>query len=353
MFRIDVLPAEFGDSLWIEYGAAKKPGRILIDCGTKSVYNDALKARIEALKPAERHFELFIVSHVDIDHIGGSIDFIANSRTLGLTFGDIWFNGYKQLMAASNLLGGVAGEDLTALLEDLKLPWNKAFKKNPVVVRPTGKLPRFTTPGGMAVTLLSPFPQHLVDLIPEWKEACKEAHIVPGEGRRPVKRARGPVMLGDPDVDVLAQAKFTSDRAAPNGTSIAVLAEFAGKRAVLAADAFAPTLLSTLSRLSNGSAQKIHAFKVSHHGSRNNTSPQLVQAVKCKNWIVSTNGKQFGHPDQEAIARIIKFGTPGQTLYFNYETQFNDMWQSARLGKKFDFTAAYPKSRANGQTITL
>ena len=351
MFKIDVLPAEYGDSLWIEYGSPKNPHRILVDCGTKSVYKNALKPRIQALKPADRHFELFIVSHVDIDHIGGAIDFVADSRSLGITFDDIWFNGYKQLKAASSMLGAPSGEDLTALLEDLNLPWNKAFKDKPVAVGPSGALPKFKLPGPIKITLLSPSLQQLVDLLPEWEVACKNADIKPGKGRRPARPRSGePTLLGDPPVEVLADAKFTSDRAAPNGSSIAVLAEFDGKRVLLTADAHVPTLLSSLTRLWKGKPQEVDAFKVSHHGSGNNTSVDLVKSVKCKNWIVSTNGKVFGHPDQEAIARIVKYGTPGQKLYFNYETKFNDMWKSARLSTKFDFTALYEN---DGRTIIL
>jgi hypothetical protein len=342
MFTIDVLPAEFGDSLWIEYGPDRKtPHRILIDCGTKGVYKKALKPRIEALAKGDRHFELFIVSHVDSDHIGGSIDFVTESRPLGITFGDIWFNGYKQLIAASNMLGAPSGEDLTALLEDMKLPWNKAFRNKPVALKAAGVLPVFKLPGGMKITLVAPFVEQLVALIPEWEDACKDAGITPGKGRRPKAARGGPVMLGDPPVDALADSKFASDNAKPNGSSIAVLAEYGGKRALLLADAHVSTVLVSLQKLWKGKPQTVDVFKLAHHGSRANTSVDLVKAVKCKKWIVSTNGKVFKHPDTEAIARIVKYGSRGQTLYFNYETKYNDMWKSGRLTQKFGYTPIY------------
>ena len=85
------------------------------------------------------------------------------------------------------------------------------------------------------------------------------------------------------------------------------------------------------------------AFKIAHHGSKKNTSIDLVKAVKCKNWIISTNGKQFDHPDQEAIARVVKYGTKNQTLLFNYRTDFNDMRDNAALKKKYDFSIQYPE----------
>lgn len=355
MFKIEILPAEFGDSLWIEYGSSIKPRRLLIDCGTKSVYKDALRARIKLLKPSDRHFELFIVTHIDIDHIGGAIDFITESPELGVTFGDIWFNGYKQLQAASIFLGALQGEELTALLEDMKLPWNVQFNKSPVMIEDTGKLPQKVLEGGMTLTLLSPTSKQLINLIPEWEETCTNAGIIPGAGRRPTKRPsrKSHIMLGEVPVDALAESKFTPDRAKPNGSSIAIMAEFQGKRALLAADAFAPVLLSSMARLDVDRPLKVDAFKLAHHGSRNNTNIDLVKAVACKNWIISTNGKQFEHPDQEAIARLVKYGTQGQTMLFNYRTKYNDMWDSKQLSRKYGFTAHYPISDKDGIILVL
>jgi beta-lactamase superfamily II metal-dependent hydrolase len=354
MLKIEALPAEFGDAIWIEYGSSDQPKRILIDCGTKEVYKNTLRQRIETLAASDRHFELFIVSHIDVDHIGGAIDFIAESKKLGVTFGDIWFNGYKQLQQASAFLGALQAEQLTGLLEDpaMELPWNEHFSHGPVMVKDSGDLPRIVLNGEMALTLLSPTPTQLVALIPEWEKTCKNAGIIPGSGQTAKKSARGnsATMLGDPKVEILAETKFTPDKTKPNGTSIAVLAEFEGMRIFLAADAFAPVLLSSLARLGQTKPLKVDVFKMAHHGSRNNTSNDLVQAVKCRNWIISTNGKIFGHPDQVAVARVIKYGMKGQSLLFNYRTESNVMWDSENLKEKYGFTTRYP---SNGLVLNL
>jgi beta-lactamase superfamily II metal-dependent hydrolase len=357
MFRVVALQAEYGDSLWIEYGDIQKPRRILIDCGTKAVYKNVIKPRIEALNSSDRHFELFIVSHVDVDHIGGAIDFIRESKSLGVKFGDIWFNGYKQLQEASPFLGAPQGEELTWQLENMDTPcWNKWFRKNTtgsaVVVNNTGNLPQPVLDGNLKLTLLSPTPKQLLKLIPVWEKACQSAGIIPGAGKRPSERRRrkAPTMLGELPVDFLAESEFIGDRSPPNGTSISVMMEFEGKRAIFAADAFAPVLLSALARLEQPAPLELDAFKMAHHGSRKNTNINLVKAVKCKNWIISTNGKQFDHPDQEAIARVVKYGSKNQTLLFNYRTEFNDMWGSEMLREKYDFATIYPR---NGVELDL
>jgi glyoxylase-like metal-dependent hydrolase (beta-lactamase superfamily II) len=39
-----------------------------------------------------------VVSHIDADHIGGVIELLEDTA-LGVSFGDIWFNGYRHLPA--------------------------------------------------------------------------------------------------------------------------------------------------------------------------------------------------------------------------------------------------------------
>lgn len=43
MFTIEMLEANEGDALWVEYGDPEKPHRMLIDCGYKSTYRQVLK----------------------------------------------------------------------------------------------------------------------------------------------------------------------------------------------------------------------------------------------------------------------------------------------------------------------
>jgi len=73
MFRIEMLPAQQGDALWIEYGDPTSPHRVLIDAGTPPTYQ-VVRDRIRQLPEGARDIELFIVTHIDTDHIGGAID---------------------------------------------------------------------------------------------------------------------------------------------------------------------------------------------------------------------------------------------------------------------------------------
>ena len=51
-------------------------------------------------------------------------------------------------------------------------------------------------------------------------------------------------------------------------------------------------------------------IKVSHHGSRNNTSPGLVEAVWSRINVISTDGTKHEHPHAEAMFRIVGSSSP-------------------------------------------
>ena len=77
-------------------------------------------------------------------------------------------------------------------------------------------------------------------------------------------------------------------------------------------------VVSALRRLGE-SPHEFDVVKLSHHGSRRNTSRELAAMVRSPHWIVSTNGAQFGHPDPECLARVIQT-QDRPTFHVNYAT---------------------------------
>ena len=344
--RVDMLPARHGDCLWIEYGRGNgKPSRVLIDCGPKGS-DDELRRRIDALPPEERAFELFILSHIDDDHIGAAITLLKDAKALKLSFGDVWFNGWRHI---SGHLNAAQGEAFSALLESQGLPWNKSVRLA-AMVREVDTLPEFTLPGGMKLTLLSPTPDRLKALARSWK---REVGDLVGQAEAGSKYL-GRVPSSSEDIDALAAMPFESDTTAANGSSIAVLAEFGGYSLLLGADAHAPVLeeaLRLLCRQRGIDALKIDAFKLPHHASQNNVSTPLLAQLRCPHYLVSTSGKRFNHPDREALARVIvhgrKTGQPA-TLWFNYRTPepLNAVWDKAALKAQYGYATVYPEDGA-------
>ncbi len=361
MLRIDMLPGGNGDALWIEYGSPLEPRRILIDGGTKGTWDDegGLRARIEALPEGERHFELLVVTHIDADHIDGALALLLDTQ-LGVTYGDVWFNGWRHLPDTLEPLGPVEGELLTDAIAGEGLPWNEAFGGEAVVVPAEGALPSATLAEDLELTVVGPGLEQLVELKPVWRAAVEEAGLDPDQPRPAepeVPLPPGLERLGTtPDVAALAASAFTQDSAEPNGSSIVLLLEHDGASALLTGDAFPSVVLAGVNRLlaDSGDARlAVDAFKTPHHGSKFNLSPALLALLDCKRHLFSSNGSRTSHPHPEAVGRTIAAAGQGSTLFFNYSTRFNEDWAGTELMEQHGYDAVYPETDDAGLTVTL
>lgn len=344
-----MLPAREGDCLWIRYGTAAKPRQILIDGGRAATAKD-LKARFAALPPARRRFELLIVSHVDRDHIEGILSLVKD-KSLGLQFDDVWFNGFDHLKDVElETFGAVQGEVLSQYLATRKPTWNAAWKRKAVCLGTKG-LRSVDLPGGMTLTLLSPDRAKLTKLIPVWEKECKKAGLIPGAAAKP-SEPPGLESFGAIDIEQLAASPFHEDPTQANGSSIAVIAEFGGKRALLAADAHTDRLSASIKTFKKTAKKlKLDAFKVAHHGSEHNVSRALLELVDCPRYLVSTNGSYFKHPTPSAMARLVKFAGQGATFCFNYRSKFTTVWDDATWKAKYGYQTVYPPAAQNGTLV--
>jgi beta-lactamase superfamily II metal-dependent hydrolase len=312
MFRIELLPAQRGDALWISYG---EPARhVLVDAGPSETIGTLvpeLERRIRALPRRTDAVELLITTHIDADHIQGIVSLLSDPARLP-QFRDIWFNSFQHL--APGLLGGPDGEQLTRILERAPERWNKAFGGEAVVLPETGPL-TIALDGGLEIVLLSPTAAGLAKLVPKWEEECRKAGLLPGHGAEVPRSAQREGLLGF-DIDTLAAARYGRDRAEANGSSIAFVAKFEGKSVLCAADAHSEVMEQSLDALGPG-PHKFTAVKISHHGSKANISPKFLERVRSRNWLVSTNGANFKHPHGEALARIVTT-QPKPVFHLNY-----------------------------------
>lgn len=355
MFKIHMLPADHGDCLWVEYGTAAKPKRILIDAGTPGTYARALRPKIEETiaKEGSCHFELFVVTHIDADHIGGALQFLGEIDRDKVSIGEIWFNGYFHLSnAVPAKLGADQGERLTALIEDGGWKWNTSFKRHAVMVPDTGALPQFTV-AGMKLMLLSPTFCKLQKLKPKWEAEIRKAGLVPGEAYEVPQEEEAGGFLGG-DVEDWAATKFKEDAAEANGSSIAFIAKYKGKRVLFGADAHPSVLIESLARKPLATASlELAAFKLPHHASKNNVSAEIVASFPAVHYLISTSGAQFKHPDEEAVARVLVAPSDyTKQLHFNYDTGFNAEWKSRSHKMNWRYEAIYGQN-TDGLTVEL
>lgn len=340
MFRLSVFPAEDGDCLLLTYGDQAPFRHVIVDGGRASTY-PLLRERLERIRDDGEEVELLVLSHVDADHIEGVLK-LALDPDLPVVPKRVWYNGYDQ-MEGLQAFSFAQGDKYSACLKELGWPVNADFGGGAVSVE--GRPEPFEL-AGLMITLVSPDIEHLRTLRSKWaswrtsdaaKKAARELRAAPGVqimGRKPM-----PSVL---DVEKLAAATPT-DPEPPNGSSIAFIAEWGGRRILFAADAHPDLLADSLGRLAGPEGKvPVNLFKVSHHGSHGNTTRDVVERLDCSEFLISTNGTRHGHPDPEAIARLLKFGPAGRKrLIFNYRTGRTSPWDDEKLKDAYHFEVRF------------
>ena len=326
MFRIELLPAAYGDAIWVEYGDPGHPRRIVIDGGPAPTYEQGLYARFKKLKKGDR-IDLFIVTHIDSDHIDGAIILMQQVARSGVEIGEMWFNAWPQLeKAGPEIYAPIQGEFLGAQIEEagLKGIWNTRTEGKVIQVPDDQHLPAWDLDDKTRLTLLSPGPAQIRRLRARWDSAMRQFC---GDTKAALDRLKDRREYRPPELQpVFGGKSLGGDRSVANGSSIAFLLEHDGASCLFAGDAFPRVLAANLRRLSNernpGRAAPIRldAFKLSHHGSYGNVSDDLISAVECSRWLVSTNGDFYEHP-HEATGPLIAKHAPGSEFICNYESK--------------------------------
>jgi hypothetical protein len=351
-FSIEMIPAANGDCLWLSYGD-DEVHHVLIDCGAPSAVELAAE-RVRSVPSVE----LFVLTHIDADHISGSIPLFQDPE-IATRFDDVWFNGWHQLRG---FLSVRQGDEFSGLLEpnDRPFRWNRTSADDdppPPIVTDGVDHPEVVLDGGLRLTVLSPTSAGLRRLAQHWYAALDELD----PRRRLASRRARPEPPSEPgalDLEAMAASGPTKDASVPNLSSIALLAEYGGRAVLLTGDAHADVLAASIDALQRsrgraGERLRLDALKLSHHGSANATTAELLDRVDCPRYLVSTNGSIFYHPDREAIARVVLHGGDRPTVVFNARTDLTAFWADTALQGRYGYTTVYPDGDDEGITVEL
>lgn len=354
VFRLHVLPAGVGDALVLDYGTEAEVHRVVIDGGVGRI----AQPLADFLGPTPQ-VEMMMISHIDNDHIAGLLKMLETGLTQA-TIGDFWFNGFRHLPESGlEQMGPVEGERLTTFIVDHQVPWNvnPAFAGGAVTRGAADEPLVATLPGGLACRVLSPGRRQLSKLRPKWVPAVQEADLDPAapvaeeEPRPPGRLER----MGAIDLEALAADKAPEDNKEANGSSIAIIAAWAGRTALLTGDAHADVLLETLDRwLGPTGTLEVDLFKLPHHGSKANVTDALTKRVRAKCYVFSSSGQgRSQHPNDPAVARVIVNSSGDRLLAFNYRNKRTEMWAGAALQAQWGYRTVYPAAEDEGIMIDL
>lgn len=316
LFTIEALDASEGDCLLLLHGDPAAPSIIVIDGGPARTLARSLRPRLRELARArglgEREplpIELAVLTHIDDDHIGGLlglVDAIVEARDARqpaiATIAELWHNSFDDVvgddqvgdaMAILEALplvdehGTLAGTRQGRLLRDaarkLGIAVNAPFDR--LVARPDDGVVVIEGEGddGLRLVVLGPSRAELAAYQAQWD--------------RDIKAGRAGEVAG---VDL--------DSSAFNLSSIMVMAECGARRALLTGDGRGDHLLAGLvagGYLSADGDDTFHVdvFKLPHHGSCRNLTPEVLRRVSADTYIISANGKHQ-NPDLETLKML-------------------------------------------------
>lgn len=308
-----ILPAFHGDCILIKtFDINNEEFNILIDGGTAQTFRYSLKTELKDIN----HIDLLILTHIDSDHIAGLISLFKSSLIDNIVINEIWMN-HPEIVEINNddLISTKQGDSLKDLI---------LLKKPDVKLLEISTNDKSILKQGIEFFILSPTQQIKDELYRQWKLSS-----LPKTDNNNVNISSQKEVYSNSLVD-LSKIAFSQDKTINsdifNSSSIAFMLKCLDISILLLADS-RPEIITESLRLNCFNETKpleVDYVKVSHHGSLNNTSQELLSLIKCENFIISTNGGTADHkfPSRETIARIVYNSQRKDeelNIFFNYK----------------------------------
>ena len=300
---IEALKATYGDCIFVTIQDKESVYTIMIDGGTPNTYSfknkkqkteaGPLKHKLSELKKQGRCIDLLIVTHVDNDHIGGIIRWFEDDIPSPDFVKRIWMNDDVEINVAQGLENTSAQ---AASLKEFMQKHGLSFEDQWV----KGREESFSW--GRIIMLAPTAEQHnriSKDIAKGLENTVNDRYEV--------------------DIKSLIDEDYVCDNVSPeNDASMAFLLQTNdGENCLFLGDANIDTILFSLSKMDDLKLPiPCKWVKLSHHGSKNNFKPELLALINAENYIFSTDGTRFGHPDKEVLAWIID--KTKARLWFNY-----------------------------------
>jgi len=376
--HLEIFPANNGDSFLLQLENII----ILIDGGYVDTYKNYIKPKLVALAKENKKISHLIVTHIDNDHISGIIKFIEeNKKDSIIEINNIWHNSFRHINCIDDNLifkgkslsklvinytikeeknivekniSAVQGSTLASLIHKYQYSWNSEFNQNAIS---TDNELEIKISEDILIKILSPNNDKLKDLKKYWKkELFKKGfssdsdlsdftedafeYILSLEKERKRLQKKNVSSSTSFNIEKFLHEPFEEDDTATNGSSISFIIEFKNTKLLFLADSHPTVIISSLKKHYNQEEFPLQfdLVKVSHHGSKNNTSTELLNYIDSNRFVFSTNGLTHNHPDNETIARIICRKTKfTRNLYFNYNLDSIECFKNKSFETKYNY----------------
>jgi beta-lactamase superfamily II metal-dependent hydrolase len=322
MFKLKIIQALYGDCLIVEHGSQDEQYYLLIDGGPGTVYKNYLKEELVGIRDKGGKINLAVLSHVDEDHVQGLLDLLhelIKQRRKGkqetIDICGLWHNSFGKTMGTAversmtrqmekslhqqgvmpkaELLSRSIkqGEDLTASAQGLRIRINYDFRDTPDRLVCLDNLNKPVQINNVKIRVLGPTRATLQSLQEEWEAWLAEQK----------KAAKLPAAKAE-------AAARELDKSVPNLSSIMLLVEAEGKTVLLTGDGLGEHLLEGLDQsglLKEDGTFHVNAFKLPHHGSARNVTPELFERITADTYIICADGTN-DNPDFQTLEWLVQ-----------------------------------------------
>jgi beta-lactamase superfamily II metal-dependent hydrolase len=298
--RIEFLQAGNGDCIHIMSGQH----HVIIDSG--EVCQDLVSV-VDTIKKANERIDLLIITHYDSDHIKA-----INGILQGMSVEDrkklikkVWFNATKVgFHGNEKLLSADDANDLALLLLEADIEWISELEYGI----------KETFDEGLSVEVID----------------GGEIYQPTGEGE----------MLGNEKCDWVSSFNVleqyldddVTDDSKTNAQSAILVVHAGDHRILLPGDAIPEKLTNALDKFRKGGTLKFDLVKLPHHGSYKNITEDILSKFECSDYMISTNGKKYFHPDKKMMFKVMKWGkrVEGKQLSFHMN-YYDELWKKLNI----------------------
>jgi beta-lactamase superfamily II metal-dependent hydrolase len=347
LINIDFLDAGCADAIHINFiGSDNKPHNILIDGGSEkgNLYEKGLRKRIyEIVNIKKEIIDIWIITHIDDDHIGGILRLLKDTELLeavDLSRTTFWFNysnwDYDSGIRTNNLKNVKQGITLrNYILENSNI--KESITDDNIIDL-----------WGATATILSPNNQKYNSLLNVWKNA--EIKIRESETSSLKTNRKNDYNTKVEDFDISKEVK---DASVENGSSLSFILQFNNESILFSADSHSDTLACSINRICKDRKLKLKYMQIPHHGSRYNISNSLLELIDCEDYIISADGfNRSNLPNKETLVKVLH-ANPDKIINFHI-TQENELTRNIfKVDKDSQINLKFPDQGKNHLHFTI
>ena len=307
--QVELLKASYGDCIFININDDGEAFIIMIDGGPAYSYQHKERGRIkpgvlhdklDELKNKGKTIDLLIITHVDEDHIGGIKAWFEHDFPTSDFVQEIWINDDIEIEDITNLQNtSEKAASLISMLRRKGMPFCHKLVTGVTKIYGWGRI----------IVIAPSVTDHNViahDIEKNLKNADTENYGI--------------------SIREILKADYKRDKVTPeNDASIAILVQLNdGENDLFLGDSNIDTVINAI-KDDDRIEKPLHCkwVKLSHHGSKNNFDPELLEYVNADRYIFSTDGSYYGHPDKEVLAQLVD--KTDADIYFNYPERGRSM----------------------------